>query len=106
MQPVPVPVLSLRGLTEFISALALNMSLLISFYLICLLNVVFSMFTVSRSNTKGHVHKKKKKRLDIWKEEKVSIHPALHGCYLGLGVLTKCEITISLKISQKAMTKL
>lgn len=60
MQPVPVPVLSLRGLSEFISALALNMSLLISFYLICLLTVAFSMFTVSRSNPKGHVHKKKK----------------------------------------------
>lgn len=60
MQPVPVPVLSLRGLTEFILALALNMSLLISFYLICLLTVVFSIFTVSRSNPKGHVHKKKK----------------------------------------------
>jgi hypothetical protein len=59
----PVCVLSLRILTEFIPALALNMSSINSIYLICLLNVVFSMFIVSHSNPRGHVYNSNKIKL-------------------------------------------
>lgn len=79
---------------EFVSAFALNMVPLTVLYLVCLLNTVFSIFIVSHRSPRGHVYRK---NYAPWDRGSFQVTQLSRAIPL-LGVLTKCEISISLKI--------